>query len=186
MMSFGQCGKWFVSILLFIFLASGSAAAGPKGSAISYEETVAQWKSYQDVADWFAGSFGYDRSKLLSRRQIPQSPAETFRLKKGVCYDAANFTIDALNRIKPGYNAKVVFIKNRLGPPHHWVAAFTENGKLYILDYGASMKWSRMNGTHGPYESLKDYERFLSSLTMEGFILEYAVYRGFDEKLPER
>jgi hypothetical protein len=176
-MSFGQCSKWFVSILLFIILASGSAAAGPKGSAFSYEETV---------AEWFAGSFGYDRAKLLSKRQIPQSPAETFRLKKGVCYDAANFTIDALNRIKPGYNAKVVYIKNRLGPPHHWVAAFTENGKLYILDYGASMKWSRMNGIHGPYESLKDYERFLSSLTIEGFILEYAVYRGFDEKLPER
>lgn len=176
-MSFGQCGKWSIIILLCIFLASGSAVAGPEGSSVSYEETVAQWKSYRDVARWLAGSFGYDRSKLLSKRQIPQSPAETFRLKKGVCYDAANFTIDALKRIKPGYNAKAVYIKNRLGPPHHWVAAFTENGKLYILDYGASMKWSRMNGIYGPYESLAEYERFLSSLTMEGFILEYAVYR---------
>ena len=177
MKSCGKCSKWLVSILLCIFLASGSAAAGPKVSAVSYEETVAQWKSYHDVAHWFAGSFGYDKTKLLSKRQIPQSPAETFRIKKGVCYDAANFTIDALNRINPGYKAKAVFIKNRLGPPHHWVAAFTENGKLYILDYGASVRWSRMNGIHGPYESLADYERFLSSLTMEGFILESAVYR---------
>jgi hypothetical protein len=179
MKSCGKYGKWFFSILLCIFLAPCATAAGPEGSAVSYEETVAQWKSYHDVAHWLAGSFGYDKSKLLSKRQIPQSPTETFRLKKGVCYDAANFTIDALNRINPGYKAKAVFIKNRLGPPHHWVAAFTENGKLYILDYGASMRWSRMNGIHGPYESLADYERFLSSLTMEQFILEYAVYRDF-------
>lgn len=106
----------------------------------SFRCLVAQWKSYDDVADWFAVSFGYDRAKLLTKRQIPQSPAETFRLKKDVCYDAANSTIHALNRIKPSYNAKVVYIKNRLRPPHHWVAAFIENGKLYILDYGASTK----------------------------------------------
>jgi hypothetical protein len=179
MKSCGKYGNWFFSILLCIFLAPCATAAGPEGSAVSYEETVAQWKSYRDVADWFRGSFGYDISKLRNRGHSPQSPAETFRLKKGVCYDAANFTIDALNRINPGYKAKAVFIKNRLGPPHHWVAAFTENGKLYILDYGASMRWSRMNGIHGPYESLADYERFLSSLTMEQFILEYAVYRDF-------
>ncbi|MGD1153416.1 MAG: transglutaminase-like domain-containing protein, partial [Syntrophales bacterium] len=115
MKSCGKYGKWFFSILLCIFLAPCATAAGPEGSAVSYEETVAQWKSYHDVAHWLAGSFGYDKSKLLSKRQIPQSPTETFRLKKGVCYDAANFTIDALNRINPGYKAKAVFIKNRLG-----------------------------------------------------------------------
>ncbi|MGA3209472.1 MAG: transglutaminase-like domain-containing protein [Syntrophales bacterium] len=174
MKSCGKYGNWFFSILLCIFLAPCATAAGPEGSAFPYEETVAQWKSYHDVAHWLAGSFVYDKS-----RHVPQSPAETFRLKKGVCYDAANFTIDALNRINPGYKAKSVFIKNRIGPPDHWVAAFTENGKLYILDYGAGMRWSRMKGIHGPYESLADYESFLSSLTMGGFILEYAVYRDF-------
>jgi hypothetical protein len=172
MKSCGKYGKWFFSILLCISLAPCATAAGPEGSAVSYEETVAQWKSYHDVAHWLAGSFVYDKSTHVLR-----SPAETFKLKKGVCYDATNFTIDALNRINPGYKAKAVFIKNRIGPPHHWVAAFTENGKLYILDYGAGMRWSRMKGIHGPYESLADYESFLSSLTMGGFILEYAVYR---------
>jgi len=172
-------GKWFLSILLCIFLTPYAAMAGPEGSAVSYEKTVSQWKSYQDVADWLKDSFVYDISKLRNKGHTPQSPAETFKLKKGVCYDAANFAIDALNRINPGYKAKSVFIKNRLGPPHHWVTAFTESGKLYIMDYGASMRWSRMNGIHGPYESLADYERFLSSLTMQRFILEYAEYRDF-------
>jgi hypothetical protein len=106
-------------------------------------------------------------------------------LKKRVCYNATNFTIDAFNCSKLGYNANAAYIKNRLGPFHHWVAAFTENGKFYILDYGASMKWSRMNDIHGLYESLNDHERFPSSLIMEEFILEYAVHRGFYEKLRE-
>jgi len=109
MKSYGKYSKWFFSILLCIFLAPCATAAGPEGSAISYEETVAQWKSYHDVAHWLAGSFVYDKSTHVLR-----SPAETFKLKKGMCYDATNFTIDALNRINPGYKAKAVFIKNRI------------------------------------------------------------------------
>ena len=178
MKSYKKYGKWFFCILLWcVVLVPCVTKAGNEGLTASYEETVAQWKSYQDVADWFRKSFAYETSRLLSKGSNPRSPAETFRLKKGVCYDAAKFAIDALNRIDPGYRAKAIFIKNRLGPPHHWVAGFTENGKLYIMDYGAGMRWSKMNGIHGPYESLSDYEKFLSSLTMDKFILEYAVYR---------
>ncbi|HUH65883.1 MAG TPA: transglutaminase-like domain-containing protein [Syntrophales bacterium] len=173
-------GKWWcLTVLWFLVLTPCTTEAGSEYSTVSYEQTVAQWKSYQDVANWLKQSFVYDISKLRNKGHGLQSPAETFQRKKGVCDDAANFTIDALNRINPGYKAKAVFIKNRVGPPHHWVAAFIENGHLYIMDYGASMRWAKMNGVHGPYESLADYESFLSSLTMDKFILEHAIYRDF-------
>jgi len=89
--------------------------------------------------------------------------------KKGVCFDSANFVIDALNRINPEYKARSVFIKNKLGPLiiglllSQWMASY------FIMDYGTSEHWGAMRGIHGPYESLSEYQEFLSSLRIKGF-----------------
>ena len=157
-----------------------------------YEATVSQWNSYEDVANWMKANYSFDRYRqkqiLRHRRQhgpaglwsvagMLQSPTETFRLKKGHCKDAANFAIDALNRINPEYNARFVFVWNKIGPPHHWVTGFTMNGKLYIMDFGAGPRWQAMNGVHGPYSTLSEYVEFLSSLHIKRFVPESAEWR---------
>ena len=152
-----------------------------------YEATVSLWNSYEDVANWLKANYSFDRDRQQEvlrqiRQQGPagvilQSPAETFRLKKGYCKDAAKFTIDALNRINPKYNARFVFVRNKVGPPHHWVTGFTMKSKLFVMDFGAGPKWQAMNGVHGPYRTLSEYVEFLSSLHIKRFVPESADWR---------
>ena len=160
-------------ILWLVFLTS---CATVKSS--TYKETVAQWTSYKDVANWMEKNFRYDmaRSRMVRGWQA-RTPEQTFEMRSGVCQDAAAFARDALNRINPDYDARIIYVKNKLGLPHHWVNAFAMDGKLYIIDYGASNRWSAMMGVHGPYDSLKEYEGFLSSLRIQGFAVEYVECR---------
>jgi len=116
-------------------------------------------------------SYDMDRSRTVHGWQ-PRTPEQSFKYKSGVCEDGALFAKDALNRVNPNYRAKTVFIKNRQGPPHHWVTSFRLDGKLYIIDYAAGRHWSSMMGVHGPYDSLNDYKSFLSSLTIPKFDCE--------------
>ena len=161
-------------ILCFTFMASFAAT-----KSATYEETVAQWTSYQDVASWMETKFHFDRqrskedisSRSSGKPLSPRTPEQTFELRSGICHDAAVFARDALNRIDPKYDAKVLFIKNSFGLPdhkvvnhNHNVTVFTMDGKLYIMDYGAGPMWRAMNGIHGPYDSLHEYAEFLSSL----------------------
>jgi hypothetical protein len=160
-------GKKLYFIIWVLILTSCSTMK----SAV-YEEKLAQWTSYQDVASWMKANFYYDMDRnrmILGTKPQPRTPDQTFKLKSGVCYDAAVFARDTLNRIDPKYDAKIVFIKNSFGPPNHWATTFTMDGKLYIMDYGASSSWGKMNGIHGPYDSLHGYEEFLSSLTIPRF-----------------
>lgn len=159
-------------ILWFTFVASCATM-----KSATYEETVAQWTSYQDVARWMKTNFSFDyqRAKMsLGTNLQPRTPDQTFKLKSGICHDAAVFARDTLNRIDPKYDAKVLFMKNALGTRsqgffNHNVAAFTMDGKLYIMDYGAGRIWDAMNGVHGPYDSLHGYVEFLSSLKLLEF-----------------
>jgi hypothetical protein len=176
MIKFALRNLLLISILLCILIIS-FGSVGECGEAQSdYYATVAQWKSYKDVYSWLEKNFSYDYERKGHYKE-PLSPAEMFRLKKGACFDSANFVIDALNRINPEYKARPVFIKNKSGPPHHWVTAFTTDGKLFIMDYGTSEHWGSMKGIHGPYKSLSDYQDFLSSLRIKGFSVEYVMYR---------
>jgi hypothetical protein len=163
-------------ILWFTFVASCATM-----KSATYEETVAQWTSYQNVASWMKTNFHFDyqRAKywLSTRTKLqPRTPDQTFKLKSGICHDAAVFARDTLNRIDPKYDAKVLFIINSFGLPNHnvatfnhHVATFTMDGKLYIMDYGAGGPWGAMNGIHGPYDSLHGYAEFLSSLKLFQF-----------------
>ena len=162
----------FTFILWFTLVASCATM-----KSASYEETVAQWTSYQDVANWMETNFSFDYQRAsisLGKQLRPRTPDQTFKLRSGICHDAAVFARDTLNRIDPKYDAKVLFIKNALGQRsqgffNHNVTAFTMNGKLYIMDYGAGKGWSAMNGIHGPYDSLQGYVDFLSSLNLYNF-----------------
>jgi hypothetical protein len=40
------------------------------------------------------------------------------------------------------------------------------------MDYAASANWASMMGVHGPYDSLTEYEKFLSSLQISNFEVE--------------
>jgi len=163
--------------ILIVFLAS----VGECGEVnADYDATVAKWTSYKDVYSWLENNFVYDYGRKGRYGKEPLIPAEMFRLKKGACYDSANFVIDALNRINPEYKAISVFIKNKLGPPHHWVTAFTVDGKLFIMDYGTSASWEAMRGIHGPYKSLSEYEEFLFSLRIRGFSVDDVMYRDIN------
>lgn len=187
-----------IFVLLMVFTVFCLNAEEAKGEKSEYIETVNQWTSYEDVANWLKENYSFSRGrqKIISRnigrllRQLGpegawstsgmiQSPDETFRLRKGHCKDAALFAIDALNRINPEYNARFVFIRNRKGQPHHWVTGFKMNGKLYIMDYGAGPKWSSMNGLHGPYSTLDEYEGFLSSLDIWGFAPAWVEWKDY-------
>lgn len=62
---------------------------------------------------------------------------------------------------------------------HHWVTAFDFQGDLYVMDYGAGKKWSAMEGLHGPYDRLEEYEAYLSSLAVPGFGVGEVYFREF-------
>lgn len=160
-------------------------AAAVQGDA--YESAVAGWTSYQDVADWLRTHFRYDRARLgdiLARTResgpaglLARSAGGTYQLKSGYCTDAAAFAIQSLNRINPDYRARYIFIKNRNGQPHHWVAGFMVDGRIMVMDYGAAAEWGGMNGVHGPYDSLAQYGDFITSLRIARFAPEPPEWR---------
>ncbi len=158
-----------LSILLWLFFLTACATSAAVRST-TFQDAVSQWTSYKDVADWMRGNFHYAARKTGGMWQ-PRSPEEIFRSGTGMCQDGSNFARVALNRINPNYKARIVYIENRVGPPHHWVTAFTMDGKIYVIDYAAGAGWASMMGVHGPYDSLKEYESFLSSLRMNHFEL---------------
>jgi hypothetical protein len=148
----------FKVLLLFFLILFGCATVPTK----TYDETVSEWKSYKDVAKWMSRHFSYDMEKFKKKysydNPMPvRTPPKTFELKSGVCFDAARFAKETLNRIDPSYEAEIVFIYRE--NIDHFVCSFKKDGKLYIMDYGASYR--RLIGVHGPYNSLEDYKKFV-------------------------
>lgn len=166
------------------------------GKIQPYPQTVKNWNSHEDIARWMQDNWSFDkpsqrrllqkikklRSKgadilSLTADDISLTPEESYNRSKGHCADAAILIKDALNKINPSYKAKIIFIKNIYGPPHHWATGFYINDKLHIMDYGAGPYWSDMTGTHGPYNSLDDYGSFLKSINARGFKFESVRWR---------
>jgi hypothetical protein len=165
--------KWVV-IMLCIFVTSCAAIEEYRKATAEYEETIAKWTSYEDVANWFKTNYVFDYGNIAfsGGGYKLQRPIETFMRKKGLCFDATYLIVDALNRINPKYDARAVFVKNKVGPPDHWVATFTMDGKLYVMDYGAGGPWIAINGVHGPYNSFNEYKKFVNSLGINGLVFE--------------
>lgn len=156
-------------------------------NTVPYKETVSTWKSHEDVASWLDNNFSFSKwrqqevQQRLKRRGagglLARNPETLFHSSSGYCVDAANFAIYHLNMIDPAYNARWVFISNDMGRPHHWVAAFDYNEKLYIMDYGAGPKWNAMKGVHGPYNDLLEYRDYLRTLSLPGMKVGSVYYR---------
>ena len=150
----------------------------------TYEETVSQWKSYKDVDKWMRLHYSYDikRAKESAGKTaaIPRSPEETLKLKSGVCFDAAYFLKDVLNRIDPSYDAKVIKVEVSPFPTffHDFVCSFNKEGKRFIMmQYGSI--FSNMVGVHGPFNSLDEFKKYYESnhpRTKEGLKVVRVIY----------
>ena len=160
----GKLVRLISLLLLFLFLVGCATTSGSLKSR-TYEEWLATCKDYKAVATWQDRYLVYDIQKLKENvykaetkqpRTPTHSPEETFRLKRGVCADAAVFSKVSLNRINPGYKAEIVHLfPGPLPLIDHYVCAFYVDGKLFIMDYGTTSR-STM-GTHGPFKDLDDY-----------------------------
>ena len=127
----------------------------------TYDETVSEWKSYQDLMKWMENDFSFDKEryeKFEGTLPIPRIPEETFQLKSGIYIDAAMFSKETLNRINPSYKAQIVILIIRPYGFNHYVCSFRKDGKLFIMDYGTPYK--EVTGIHGPYSSLEEYKKF--------------------------
>ncbi|MFC1673608.1 transglutaminase-like domain-containing protein [Pseudomonadota bacterium] len=179
----------FAMRLPVIALALIVAWSLPLSSAYAgdYQEAVSSWSSDKDVGEWLRKNFEFDRGRMgtIQKRLKSQgpsgllirSPEALYSNSEGYCADAANFALNALNKIDPEHNARWVFIKNGAGKINHWVTGYTVKGKLFIMDYGAGSHWKAMIGIHGPYNSLDDYANFLTSLGIKGFSPERVFWR---------
>ena len=127
----------------------------------SYEATVSQWKSYEDVIKWMEKDFSFDKErykKFEGTLPLPRSPEETLHRKSGIYIDAAEFLKKTLNRINPSYQAQIVVILVRPNIFNHYVCSVKKEGKLFVMDYGTPYR--EITGFHGPYLSLEEYKIF--------------------------
>lgn len=127
----------------------------------SYEVTVSNWNSYEDLVRWMEKNFSFDQErykKFEGTLPIPRAPEETFYLKSGIDVDAAEFLKKTLHRISPSYKAQIVVILVRPNTFNHYVCSFKKEGKLFIMDYGTPYR--EITGLHGPFRSLNGYKQF--------------------------
>jgi hypothetical protein len=127
----------------------------------TYDETVSEWKSYEDLVKWMENNFSFDKERYQKFRgtlPVPRNSKETFQLKSGIYIDAAMFLKETLNRINPSYQAQVVILIMRRYGFNHYTCSFRKNGKLFIMDYGTPFE--EITGVHGPYRSLEEYKKF--------------------------
>jgi hypothetical protein len=127
----------------------------------TYDETVSEWQSYQDLVKWMENDFSFDREryeKFERTLPVPRTPEKTFQLKSGIYIDAAMFAKETLNRMNPSYKAQIVILIIRPYGFNHYVCSFKKDGKLFIMDYGTPYK--EVTGIHGPYNSLEEYKKF--------------------------
>ena len=127
----------------------------------TYDETVSEWKSCQDLTKWMKNDFSFDKKRYEEFKgtlPVPRSPRETFQLQSGIYIDAAFFLKETLNRVNPSYEARIVVLIFRPYGFNHYVCSFKEGGKLFIMDYGTP--YPEVTGVHGPFHSLEEYKIF--------------------------
>jgi hypothetical protein len=124
----------------------------------TYDETVSDWKSYQDLVKWMENNFSVDIERFKGTLPIPRTPKETFHLKSGTDIDAGIFLKETLNRINLSYQAQVVVVIIRPNIFNRYVCSFKKDGKLFIMNYGTPYK--EVTGVNGPYHSLEEYKEF--------------------------
>ena len=136
----------------------------------TYQEALSSWPSHEDVATWLTRKFIYSYKRARQEGgTAARKPNNLYQNPKGHCLDAAYFAQRTLNKINPEYKAKLIFILNKGKGLNHFATGFYINGDIFVMDYGTGYNWASMQGVHGPYKSLYEYHRFLSSLQIQGF-----------------
>jgi len=145
-------------------------------AADSYEQALQVWKTPEDINEWIAANFSYDRARALRLSETQRgkmsgfrfTPRPSFSISKPVCvFDLSRFGVETLRRIDPPRDPKYLMIEfdpvqikgNMLRL--HWLVSFRRDGKIYIF---ADSK--RPGHIAGPYEN------------MQAFITEYEQYRA--------
>ena len=143
-------------------------------SADSYNQALDIWKTAEDIKEWVATSFIYDRAraiKLSSNQRtkdkgIPiYSPSEFFKIKAGVCVDLARFGVETLRIIDPNSNPKYLIIEfepmqiNGNTFRLHWLVSFNRDGMKYFF-----CDSKHPGHIAGPYKStqmfISEYEQY--------------------------
>jgi hypothetical protein len=140
----------------------------------AYDETVSEWKSYQDLVKWMENNYSVDIERFEGTQPIPRIPLETFQLKSGIDIDAAMFLKETLNRINPSYQAKIVVVIIRPNVFNRYVCSFKKDDKLFIMNYGTPYK--EVTGVHGPYNSLEEYKEFYEKHNPTKKVIEGIIY----------
>ena len=140
----------------------------------TYDETVSEWKSYQDVVKWMENNYSVDIKKFEGKPPIPRISSETFQLKSGIDIDAAIFLKETLNRINPSYQAQIVVVIIRPNVFNRYVCSFKKDDKLFIMNYGTPYK--QLTGVHGPYNSLEEYKEFCDKHNPTKRVIEGIIY----------
>jgi hypothetical protein len=145
-------------------------------AAGSYEQVLQMWKTPEDINEWVAANFSYDRTRAMQLSETQKaknerppiySPLEFFETKTGVCIDLSRFAVETLRRIDPNADPKYLMIEfdpieidgNTLRL--HWLVSFRRDGKRYFF---ADSK--RPGHIAGPYNDtqtfIKEYEQYRS------------------------
>ena len=140
----------------------------------TYDETVSEWKSYQDLVKWMENNYSVDIKRFEGKPPPPRTPKETFQLKSGSDIDAAMFLKETLNRINPSYQAQIVVVIIRPNIFNRYVCSLRKDGKLFIMDYGTPYK--EVTGLHGPYDSLEAYKEFYEKHNPTKRVIEGIIY----------
>ncbi len=144
--------------------------------ADSYDRALDTWKKAEDIDEWIAAAFIYDKTramKLSSNQRMEYqgipiySPSEFFKSKAGVCVDLARFGVETLRVIDPKSDPKYLMIEfdpiqiNGHTFRRHWLVSFKRDGMKYFF-----CDSKRPGYIAGPYNSAQE------------FISEYEQYRG--------
>jgi len=140
----------------------------------TYDETISEWKSYQNLVRWMENTFSVDIERFGRGSPSPRTPKETFQLKSGSDIDAAMFLKETLNRINPSYQAQIVVVVIRPNIFNRYVCSLRKDGKLFIMDYGTPYK--EVTGLHGPYDSLEEYKGFYEKHNPTKRVIEGIIY----------
>jgi hypothetical protein len=153
--------KHATALILFLLLFP------PSSWAETYDQWVANCRSYKDVAAWLNDNFRYDpdrsgksqTSGKTGRKQLTmKGREETFQYRTGGSLEASLFARETLNRINPDYRAEIIHLTLDRSPVHY-LCGFHLGGRLFIMDYGNPEE--NLIGTHGPFADLNDYlQRF--------------------------
>ena len=145
-------------------------------SIASYAQALGIWKTAEDINNWVAGNFKYDRARAVNlssnrkerRKGVPiYEPAEFFEAKTGVCVDLARFGVETLKIIDPDSDPKYLMIEfdpiqiNGNTFRLHWLVSFKRDGRKYFF-----CDSKRPGLLAGPFVSTR------------AFIDEYERYRG--------